>query len=136
MPPGICDIYTSNNSKVIMQPKQIKLKDKISLVISWDNGTIHTYPLKFLRDESPDAGNKGETILWRHYDPFPKTPDKPGKYEVETIEQVGNYAITIKWKDGYDHGIYSWDLLWRLGEYIQVKENLHQDFEHDHDHEN
>lgn len=117
-------------------PVKIKLKDKTYLSVTWDNDKVHNFPLKFLRDESPDAGNKGETILWKHYDPIPKGPELPGKYEIENIEQVGTYAVKIKWKDGYDFGIYSWDLLWRLGEYLEVKENLHQDFEHDHNHHN
>ncbi|MGE5400281.1 MAG: gamma-butyrobetaine hydroxylase-like domain-containing protein [Ignavibacteriales bacterium] len=116
-------------------PKQIKLNGTDSLTITWNNDKVHTFPLRFLRDESPDAGNKGETILWKHYDPIPKSPDKPGKYEVQNIKVVGEYAINIVWKDGYSYGIYSWDLLWRLGEYLEVKENLHQDFEHDHNHE-
>lgn len=119
----------------MLQPAKIKLNGKESLTITWNNGIVHTYPLKFLRDESPDAGNKGETILWHHYEPLPKGPDMPGKYEVEKIELVGGYAMNIKWKDGYDYGIYSWDLLWRFGEYLEVKDNLHQDFEHDHSHD-
>ena len=110
-------------------PTKIKLNKPDSLVIHWDNGNIYHYPLKFLRDESPDAGNKGETILWRHYDPPPPGPDKPGKYEVEKIEVVGNYAINIQWKDGYNYGIYSYTLLEKWGEYFEIKNNLHQDFD-------
>ena len=110
-------------------PTKIKLNKQESLTIQWDNGNIFHYPLKFLRDESPDAGNKGETILWRHYDPPPPGPDKPGKYEIAKIDMVGNYAISVTWKDGYNYGIYSWDLLLKLGEYLEVKNNLHQDFE-------
>jgi len=113
-------------------PTKIKLHKQEYLEIIWDTGKTQNFPLKFLRDESPDAGNKGETILWKHYDPPPPGPDKPGKYEIEKIETVGNYAISIKWKDGHDHGIYSWDLLTRLGDYLDVKDNLHQDFEHNH----
>ncbi len=105
-------------------PTKIKLNKQESLTITWDNGKTFDYPLKYLRDESPDASNKGETILWKHYEPPEKGPDKPGKYEVEEITPVGNYAITIKWKDGYDYGIYSWDLLERWGEYLEVKENI------------
>ncbi|MFA3782260.1 gamma-butyrobetaine hydroxylase-like domain-containing protein [Melioribacteraceae bacterium 4301-Me] len=113
-------------------PKKVKLHKQDYLEVVWDNGKIHNFPLKFLRDESPDAGNKGETILWKHYE-LPKVEsNKPGKYEIEKIEPVGNYAIQIRWKDGYDYGIYSWDLLYRLGEYLEVKGNLHQDFEHNH----
>lgn len=110
-------------------PKKIKLHNQDYLEIEWDNGKIYKYPLKFLRDESPDAGNKGETILWKHYSPPPPGPDKPGKYEIEKIELVGNYAVQITWKDGYNYGIYSWDLLERFGEYLEVKNNLHQDFD-------
>jgi DUF971 family protein len=117
-------------------PKKIKLdKEKSCLVIIWQNNVTHELPLKFLRDESPDAGNKGETILWRHYDP-PKKEKKetPEMYQVENIIPVGSYGIQIVWKDGFDDGIYSWDLLWRFGEYMEVKNSLSADFEHDHNH--
>lgn len=114
------------------QPTKIKLHKQEYLEIVWDSGKTYKYPLKFLRDESPDAGNKGETILWKHYAPPAKQTVKPEGYEIEKIEPVGNYAIQIKWKDGYDYGIYPWDLLLRFGEYWEVRDNLHQDFEHHH----
>ena len=113
-------------------PEKIKLHKQEYLEVMWDDGKIHKFPLTFLRDESPDAGNKGETILWKHYAPPPKEKTKPEGYEIEKIEMVGNYAIQIKWKDGYDYGIYSWDLLQRLGDYMEVKNGLHQDFDHHH----
>ncbi len=118
------------------QPTKIKLHKQEYIEITWNNGKVIKYPLKFLRDESPDAGNKGETILWKHY-PAPRknTALKPEAYQVEKIEMVGNYAVQIKWKDGYDYGIYSWDLLEQYGDYLEVRENLHQDFEHHHDEE-
>ena len=105
-------------------PKKIKLNGQESLTIIWDDGKIIDYPLKFLRNESPDAGNKGETILWKHYAPPPKGPDKPGKYEVEKIDKVGHYAINIIWKDGESAGIYSWEVLKRLGELLEIKKSL------------
>ena len=107
-----------------MKPKKIKLNGKESLTIEWENGKLIDYPLTFLRDESPDAGNKGETILWKHYAPPPKGPDKPGKYEIESIQQVGNYAINIKWKDGENAGIYSWEVLAKFGEFLEIKKSL------------
>ena len=82
------------------------------------------FHLKFLRDESPDATNKGETILWTHYEAVPQGPDKPGKYEITDIQVVGSYAIQITWKDGFDHGIYSWNLLEKWGEYWAIKNDL------------
>lgn len=109
-------------------PKKIKLNKQESLTIEWNNGKIVDYPLQFLRDESPDAGNKGETILWKHYAPPPKGPDKPGKYEIENITKVGNYAISILWKDGESAGIYSWDVLERFAELLEIKRSLPNNF--------
>ena len=114
------------------KPVKIKLLDKETLQIEWDDGEIYKYPLKYLRDESPDAGNKGETILWKKYELPAKSPDRPGKYEIEKIEIVGNYAINIFWKDGNSDGIYHYDLLRKWGKYFSVTENLHRDFEHNH----
>jgi len=105
-------------------PKKIKLNEQKSLTIEWDNNKIIDYPLNLLRDESPDAGNKGETILWKHYAPPPKGPDKAGKYEIANIKKVGNYAINIMWKDGENAGIYSWEVLERLGELLEIKKSL------------
>lgn len=113
-------------------PKKIKLHKQEYLEIVWNNGKENKYPLKFLRDESPDAGNKGETILWKHYAPQQKQQLTADSYEIEKIDIVGNYAIQIRWRDGYDFGIYSWDVLERLGDYLDVKNNLHQDFDHHH----
>ena len=113
-------------------PKKIKLNKQESLTIEWDTGKVHTIPLSFLRDESPDAGNKGETILWKHYQPIKQGPDKPGKYEVKNIEVVGNYALNIKWGDEYDFGIYTFDLLEKWGEDFEVKNSLPESFDHNH----
>ncbi len=111
-------------------PTKIKLHKQEYLEIEWDNGKQIKYPLKFLRDESPDAGNKGETVLWKHYAPASKQQLKPESYEIEKIEHVGNYAIKITWKDGNDYGIYTWDILERFSEYLLLKNNLHSDFDH------
>lgn len=111
----------------MLKPKKIQKNDQESLTIEWNDGREHTIPLKFLRDESPDATNKGETILWTHYEPAPQGPDKPGKYEIENIEVVGSYAIQITWRDGFDHGIYSWNLLSEWGEFWKVKDDLQND---------
>lgn len=117
-------------------PTKIKLnKEASALEITWDSGRTIKYPLQFLRDESPDAGNKGETILWKHYAPPPRPKLTAEAYEIAAIETIGNYAIKIRWKDGYDYGIYSYELLERWIDYLEVRENLHQDFEHNHDEE-
>ena len=34
---------------------------------------------------------------------------------ITEIEPVGNYAVVLRFDDGHDTGIYSWDLLYELG---------------------
>ncbi len=115
-------------------PEKIKLTDKKTLRIIWSNGVKFNFPLKFLRDNSPDAGNKIERIKGYDFNKSEK-PANPLVYEIENIEVIGGYAIRIFWKDGFSDGIYTWDLLYKLGRYLEVTDNLHQDFEHKHERE-
>ena len=34
--------------------------------------------------------------------------------ELDRLEQVGNYAMQLYWKDGHSYGIYSWQYLREL----------------------
>ena len=94
-----------------MNPVQIKLIDTQSLFIKWENNAESKISLKYLRDECPCAGCKGETILLRTYRPPAPKVSTPGRYEIKNIETVGDYAIQITWKDGHSTGIYSWSYL-------------------------
>jgi DUF971 family protein len=107
-----------------MQPIKINLnKETNELQITWENSVVHNFPLNFLRDESPDAQNKGEHILWKTIPAPPKGPDRIGKYEIAKIDLIGNYAIQITWKDGYDYGIFSFELLQKWGKLLEVSSN-------------
>ena len=35
-------------------------------------------------------------------------------YQIESIHQVGNYAIQPVWDDGHSTGIYTWEYLYHL----------------------
>lgn len=94
-------------------PVQIKKENDI-LRIKWNDDKTTEITLKKLRDECPCVNCKGESVLFESYIPI-KTPfQAAGFYEIDKIEAVGNYAISIKWKDGHDTGIYSWDILRNL----------------------
>jgi len=97
-----------------MVPKTIKIKDKSSLEITWEDGSISTIALKYLRDECPCATCKGETVLLRTYRPPAKKMITPEMYLIKNIETVGEYAIQITWKDRHNTGIYSWEYLHKL----------------------
>ncbi len=99
---------------VSMNPVQIKLLEKEKLFIKWDDGHESIISLKYLRDECPCAGCKGETVLLKTYRPPKPVIVTPEMYIVKNIETVGEYAIQITWKDGHNTGIYSWDYLNQL----------------------
>ncbi|MFO1032716.1 MAG: DUF971 domain-containing protein [Hyphomicrobiales bacterium] len=78
------------------------------LVLRFSNGTSGEVSAELLRVESPSAEVKGhgpgqEQLVW-------------GKRHVRIIgvEPVGNYAIRLKFDDGHDTGLYTWDYLAKL----------------------
>jgi len=99
-----------------MIPKTIKLKDKSSLEIIWEDETISTIALKYLRDECPCATCKGETVLLKTYRPPANKMITPEMFLIKNIEIVGEYAIQITWKDGHNTGIYTYEYLMELYE--------------------
>jgi DUF971 family protein len=96
-------------------PLEIKLHQKSQLVeISYADGKIFRLPSEFLRVYSPSAEVRGhgpgQEVL------------QIGKKNVQivAVEPVGHYAIQLRFSDGHDTGIYSWDLLYDYGERHQA----------------
>lgn len=110
-----------------MSPKQVKIFKKDNLRITWEDSTETILLLKYMRDECPCAGCKGETILLKTYRPSAPTVVTPEMYQVKNIEVVGDYAIQVTWKDGHNTGIYSWNYIKQLEE--GMDENKNQDYE-------
>ena len=79
------------------------------LEIAFNDGKVFRLPCEFLRVYSPSAEVRGhgpgQEVL------------QVGKQDVEIvdIEPVGGYAIQLRFSDGHDTGIYSWDLLYEYG---------------------
>lgn len=91
-------------------PTAIKLHQKSHLLeIHFDNGAEFSLPFELLRVYSPSAAVRGhmpsQAVL------------QTGKRHVDIIDlqPVGNYAVKPVFSDGHDSGIYSWDILYRLG---------------------
>jgi DUF971 family protein len=85
--------------------------------IEWTDGHKTHYSFQWLRDACPcatceeernKAGRKpGEPIRQpAALLPMYKPPVKP-----TTVTPVGKYAMNLKWNDGHESGIYSWDYL-------------------------
>jgi len=88
----------------------IKQTNPETLVMTWNDGHVSPFPIRYLRDECPCAGCKGETVLLHSFHPSPQ-PEMPGRYALKSITPVGNYAIQVVWGDGHDTGLYAWDYL-------------------------
>ena len=96
-------------------PTEIKLHQKSQLIeITFADGKTFRLPSEFLRVYSPSAEVRGhgpgQEVL------------QVGKKNVQilAIEPVGQYAIQLRFSDGHDTGIYSWDLLYDYGERQQM----------------
>jgi DUF971 family protein len=99
-----------------MQLTQLKRITPETLNLSWGDGHSGPVSLRSLRDNCPCAACQGETVLLRTY--TPAEPDKgvPGRYELKGAEPIGNYALKMRWGDGHDQGIYTWEHLRKLCE--------------------
>ncbi len=93
-------------------PVHIKVSKSRGLTIEWGDGLRSEYGLQYLRDRCPCA-----TCTGAHGgEPAQKKEDNPFQLyrpalRIEKVEPVGNYAIQIRWNDGHDTGIYTWEYL-------------------------
>lgn len=93
-----------------LKPTEIKLHQQSRIFeITFNNGKSFHLSCEYLRVYSPSAEvqghGPGQEVL------------QYGKERVNVwaIEPVGHYAVVLKFDDGHDTGIYSWDLLYELG---------------------
>ncbi len=91
-------------------PTEIKLHQISNIVeISFDDGSVFKLPCEYLRVYTPSAEavghGPGQEVL------------QVGKEDVgiKEIKPIGNYAIAPVFSDGHNSGIYTWDLLYKLG---------------------
>ncbi len=98
---------TTSNAKIY--PLEIKLHQASKLLeIKFNNQTECMLSCEFLRVYSPSAEVKGhgpgQETLQIHKE----------NVAIENIEPVGQYAIKLKFSDGHNTGIYTWDYLYEL----------------------
>lgn len=93
-----------------IKPTDIKLHQKSRVLeIAFEDGKEFKLPCEYLRCFSPSAEVRG-------HGPGQETL-QVGKENVNItgIEPVGNYAVVLRFDDGHDSGIYSWETLYDLG---------------------
>ncbi len=92
-------------------PVEIRLKkEEKRLEIDFDDGRTFSYPAEFLRVHSPSAEVQG------HGPGQKQTVSGRRHVGIMSLEPIGHYAVRIVFDDLHDSGIYSWKLLYELGE--------------------
>jgi DUF971 family protein len=91
-------------------PTELRLDGaKSTLTVAFDTGERFALPAEYLRVESPSAEVQGHG---------------PGQKQIVTgkeqvtilaLEPIGNYAVRIRFDDGHDTGLFTWDYLHELG---------------------
>ena len=96
------------------RPSEIKLHQKSRVLeLAYEDGTRFELPCEYLRVYSPSAEVRG-------HGPGQEVLQVGKEFvEIEDIEPVGNYAVKLKFSDGHDSGIYSWETLWELGTHYE-----------------
>ena len=91
-------------------PTEIRVKrEEKTLEVDFDDGKSFALPMELLRVESPSAEVQG-------HGPGQKTVVAGRRHVgIMDVEQVGNYAVRLKFDDLHDSGIFSWQTLYDYG---------------------
>jgi DUF971 family protein len=88
------------------RPSGLKLKRQSrALEVRYADGRQYDLPLEYLRVFSPSAE------VWGHGQAEPNLIGGKREVDVIAIEAVGQYAVRLRFSDGHDSGLYSWDVL-------------------------
>ena len=96
-------------------PEDIQLAGN-DLAIRWNDGREDYLPLEPLRRACPCAGCNGEPDALGHVDKPHVSYDPARSFQLRSYGIVGGYALQPTWGDGHSTGLYSFDLLRRLGQ--------------------
>ncbi len=86
---------------------QIKFRKQSQLLeLAFADGSSGQLSAEFLRVHSPSAEVQGHGS--------PLLVENKQQVKINAIEPVGHYAIRLRFDDGHDTGIYSWQWLYQL----------------------
>ncbi len=90
-------------------PTDIRVKrSERTVSIAFDDGETFVLPAEYLRVMTGSALDRG------HGEARPPVAGKQG-VSVAEVTPIGRYAVRIRFDDGHDTGLYSWDALYDLG---------------------
>ena len=83
-----------------------RLPEEKRLRITWRDGHISEFPFAYLRGWCPCAACQGHAGERRYV--------HAALTELMGVTVVGKYALSLKWEDGHETGIYTYDYLREL----------------------
>ena len=90
------------------RPTEItRLPDLPGLRVAWSDGHVSVFPGRALRQACACANCVNEWTGAAMLDPS----RLPERVAAEEVELMGLYGIRIRWSDGHDTGIYTFDRL-------------------------
>lgn len=93
------------------KPVHLKLRLGSKLLeVRYAEGRVFQLPFEYLRVYSPSAEVRG------HSGGEPLLVGGKREVGITAIEPVGQYAVRLRFDDGHDTGLYSWNVLQDLGE--------------------
>lgn len=99
------------NASAMIAPTEIRLRRASRVLeVAFADGTRHALPCEYLRVYSPSAEVRG------HGGGEPMLIGGKREVNIVAVEPVGQYAVRLRFDDGHDTGLYSWDFLRELGE--------------------
>lgn len=78
------------------------------LVVTWSDGHVSRYPFDYLRGHCPCAACQG------HGGTHTFHPASGDAARVSGLDSVGAYAINIRFADGHDTGLYTYEHLLKI----------------------
>ena len=94
-------------------PQNIRAqRESLLLELDWDDGIHHAIPFFFVRENCQCAACVDENTGRRILDPA----TLPADVQPVAMSLTGNYALKVKWSDGHDTGLFTWEHLRELGQ--------------------
>lgn len=91
-------------------PTEIQLHQHSRILeIAFDDGAHFRLPCEYLRVYSPSAEVRG------HSPDQAKLQTGKERVNITDLQQIGAYAIKIRFDDGHASGLYDWGYLYKLG---------------------
>lgn len=100
-----------HSEPLLIDPEHIAVSKSKGIKIDWKDGHCSEYELQYLRVHCPCA----QCIGAHGAPPAPAPPNPLQIYKpalrIDEVEAVGGYAIRLRWNDGHNTGIYSYEYL-------------------------